>query len=183
MIGSGRRQRGGPNHRMHKERDVSTTQSQACPDCGSHRDNASLVCAACGAPPRTAEGDQRSEQDGGVRTTDLEPYVTLRYIAKLFKVLAVLMVLMLLSEVTIGLMQQGTDAIISLVGEATRFLVLAGLLWGVGDLAILLIDLGHDIRVSRILLGRINAELHRRGGSTEDVSPSGQRSEQRVAPR
>jgi hypothetical protein len=32
--------------------------------------------------------------------------------------------------------------------------VLAGLLWGVGDLAILLIDVGHDVRAARILLGR-----------------------------
>ena len=42
-------------------------------------------------------------------------------------------------------------------------LVLAGLMWGGGDLTLLLIDAGHDLRVARILLGRINAELHRRG--------------------
>jgi hypothetical protein len=33
-------------------------------------------------------------------------------------------------------------------------IVLAGLLWGVGDLAILLIDVGHDVRAARILLAR-----------------------------
>jgi hypothetical protein len=32
--------------------------------------------------------------------------------------------------------------------------VFAGLLWGSGDLAILLIDMGHDLRATRILLGR-----------------------------
>jgi hypothetical protein len=36
-------------------------------------------------------------------------------------------------------------------------------MWGGGDLAMLLIDAGHDLRVVRILLGRLNAELHRRG--------------------
>jgi hypothetical protein len=54
-----------------------------------------------------------------------------------------------------------------LIGEVTRLLVLAGVMWAGGDVTILLIDLGHDIRVSRILLGRINAELHRRGGDTK----------------
>ncbi len=32
--------------------------------------------------------------------------------------------------------------------------MLAGLLWGTGDLAILLIDVGHDVRATRILVGR-----------------------------
>jgi hypothetical protein len=36
----------------------------------------------------------------------------------------------------------------------SRLIVLAGLLWGTGDLAILLIDVGHDVRAARILLGR-----------------------------
>ena len=48
-----------------------------------------------------------------------------------------------------------------LAALSTRLLVLAGLLWAGGDITMLLIDAGHDIRVARILLGRINAELHR----------------------
>lgn len=36
----------------------------------------------------------------------------------------------------------------------SRLVVLAGLLYGSGDLALLLIDIGHDIRATRILLGR-----------------------------
>jgi hypothetical protein len=84
---------------------------------------------------------------------------------------------MLIGETVTGLMMQGTASIITLVGEATRFLVLAGLLWAAGDLAVLLIDLGHDIRVSRILLGRINAELHRTG------APRAPGVDQRTTPR
>ena len=153
---------------------MMTTNEFTCPDCATPRTKPHEVCEACGAPPRgdrdsrpgsTSDRDNRQEE--GVRTTDLEPYVTLRYIAKLFKVLAGLMVIMLIGEVITGLMVQGSAAVVTLIGEATRFLVLAGLLWAAGDLAVLLIDLGHDIRVSRILLGRINAELHRRG--TDDV--------------
>jgi hypothetical protein len=102
-----------------------------------------------------------------VRGTDLEPYITLRYIAKLFKVLAVLILIMLAGEVVTGLLIDGTGALVTLIGEGTRLLVMAGLLWAGGDLALLLIDAGHDIRVARILLGRINTQLHATGGTPQ----------------
>lgn len=145
-----------------------TTNDIPCPECGTPGKRQDEVCAACGAPPTPLAGDAANRRESsGIRTTDLEPYVTLRYIAKLFKVLAALMVLMLIGEVATGLITHGTGSVVTLIGEATRFLVLAGLLWAAGDLAVLLIDLGHDIRVSRILLGRINAELHRRAQDNE----------------
>jgi hypothetical protein len=131
-----------------------------CPECGTKREDFTKVCPACGAPPGMPRREEGLE---GVRTTDLEPYVTLRYIAKLFKVLAVLIVLMMIGEVVTGLLIDGRSAIMTLLGESTRLLVLAGLLWAGGDIALLLIDAGHDIRVARILLGRINAEIHRTG--------------------
>jgi len=106
-------------------------------------------------------GDKRA-LDNEVRTEDLEPYVALRYIARLFKVLAVLMLIMLLGEVITGIVASGVQAFMTLLGEATRLLVLAGLLWAGGDITILLIDAGHDLRVARILLGRINAAMHER---------------------
>lgn len=137
-----------------------------CPECGTRRADASQVCPTCGAPP-VKEGDKRGEEEE-VRNQDLEPYVTLRYIARLFKILAILMAVMLIGEVVTGLVTEGQAALITLLGEATRLLVLAGLMWGGGDITLLLIDAGHDVRVARILLGRINAELHRRGQETHD---------------
>jgi hypothetical protein len=136
-----------------------------CPSCGKERPDPRTICPSCGAPPVVAieKGDTRHQQEDGVRTEDLEPYVTLRYIARMFKVLAVLMVIMLIGEVVVGLMRDGTAAVNTLLGEVTRLLVLAGLLWGGGDITVLLIDAGHDLRVARILLGRINAQLHRNG--------------------
>ena len=131
----------------------------SCPECQSRRTDPSVVCPTCGAPPMR-EGDKRAI-DEEVRSQDLEPYVTLRYIARLFKVLAALMVVMLIGEIVAGLMAEGTASLPELIGEITRMLVLAGLMWGGGDITLLLIDAGHDIRVARILLGRINHELHR----------------------
>lgn len=125
------------------------------------RPNPDQVCATCGAPPIRSD-EHRGAREEEVRTEDLEPYVTLRYIARLFKVLAILMVVMLIGEVVTGLLTEGRSALLTLLGEATRLLVLGGLMWAGGDITVLLIDAGHDVRVSRILLGRINAELHRR---------------------
>ena len=112
-------------------------------------------------PERHDEGDKRGAENE-VRTEDLEPYVALRYIARLFKVLAVLLLIMLIGEVVTGLVTSGVTAFMTLLGEVTRLLVLAGLLWAGGDITILIIDAGHDLRVARILLGRINAAMHER---------------------
>ena len=130
-----------------------------CPECQSRRTDPSVVCPTCGAPPMR-EGDKRA-LDEEVRSQDLEPYVTLRYIARLFKVLAALMVVMLIGEIVAGLMAEGASSLPELLAEITRMLVLAGLMWAGGDITMLLIDAGHDLRVARILLGRINHEMHR----------------------
>ena len=138
-----------------------------CPECGTQRTDPSRTCPACGAPPVRKAGEKRQTEEE-VRGEDLEPYVTLRYIARLFKILALLMVVMLIGEVVTGIMAEGTAALMTLIGEATKFLVIAGLMWSGGDITLLLIDAGHDLRVARILLGRINAALHDRGQGTEN---------------
>lgn len=89
-----------------------------------------------------------------VRAADLEPYVGLKYLSRLFKLMAVVLILLLLSEIITGLVTNGLEALPTLLGEVSRLVVLAGLLWGSGDLAILFIDMGHDLRATRILLGR-----------------------------
>jgi len=89
-----------------------------------------------------------------VRSEDLEPYIGLGYLSKLFKLMAVVVWLRLGSEVVTGLVAQGMASIPTLMGESSRLIVIAGLLWGSGDLALLLIDIGHDVRATRILLGR-----------------------------
>ena len=138
---------------------TTTTTEARCPECNSARPDMSRVCEACGAPPRGSEL-RASDPLEGVRAADIEPYIALRYIARLFKILAALILLMLAGEVVLGLLIDGRAALTTLLGEATRLLVLAGMLWAAGDIVVLLIDAGHDLRVTRILLGRINARLH-----------------------
>lgn len=121
-------------------------------------DEATTIVAAHSAPDSPAEQGSpkphRADPSMPVRSADLEPYTGLGYLSKLFKLMAAVLLLLLLSEVVTGLIAQGTAAIPTLLGEISRLVVLAGLLYGSGDLALLLIDIGHDIRATRILLGR-----------------------------
>lgn len=100
------------------------------------------------------KSDTETPEIPDIRLSDLEPYVGLRYLSKLFKLMGVVLALLLVAEVVTGVVAQGSAAIPTLLGEASRLIVLSGLLWGVGDLAILLIDVGHDVRAARILLAR-----------------------------
>jgi hypothetical protein len=104
------------------------------------------------APPR--EKDDETPEIPGVRATDLEPYVGLRYLSKLFRLIAIILLLLLVAEIVTGLTTQGSASIPTLLGEASRLIVLAGALWGIGDLAILMVDVGHDVRAVRVYLSR-----------------------------
>ena len=104
-----------------------------------------------------------------IRASDVEPFTGLRYLSKLFKFMGVILGLLIISEIVTGLVTQGSAAIPTLLNEVSRLLVFAGLLWGAGDLALLLIDVGHDVRASRILLSRIAHE------TAPEVGPNNER--------
>lgn len=108
-----------------------------------------------------------------VRASDIEPYTGLRYLSKLFRFMAIIVILLIIAEVVTGLSAQGAAAIPTLLGEASRLIVLAGVLWGTGDLALLLIDVGHDVRASRILLARQTHHLRDHNGREHAVGTVG----------
>lgn len=135
-------------------------------------DEATTVVAAHSTPESPGEAGtpkpHRTDPSMPVRSADLEPYTGLGYLSKLFKLMAAVLLLLLLSEIVTGLIAQGTAAIPTLLGEVSRLVVLAGLLYGSGDLALLLIDIGHDIRATRILLGR--QAIHEEASHKRDPS-------------
>ena len=108
-----------------------------------------------------------------VRDEDLEPHAGLRYIARMFKLLAILLILLLIAEIVLGLVQQGEQAIPQLLIEATRLIVFAGLLWGAADMGLMLIESNHDLRATRILVGRLNSRVQRLEQIATTGSPRG----------
>ena len=108
-----------------------------------------------------ADGAERARRDpGAIRAEDTEPYVALQYVARLFKIVAMVVIVALTLEVLLGMYYEGVAALLPLLTEVVKGGVLAAILWGVSDLTLLFIDVGHDVRAARVLLGRLSA----RGG-------------------
>jgi hypothetical protein len=113
-------------------------------------------------PPRAGESPKEQEYQRAedphsmvrIRDSDLEPYVGLRYLSRLFKLMALVLVLMLFAEIVTSFSGETAMSASLLIVEISRWVVLAGILWGAGDLAMLMIDVGHDVRATRILLSR-----------------------------
>jgi hypothetical protein len=120
-------------------------------------------------PPlsREEESDRARRDPGAIRAEDTEPYLALQYVARLFKIAALVVVVALIAEVVAGIILEGAGAILPLMAEVIRGVVLASILWGAGDLTLLLIDVGHDVRAARVLLGRLSA---RSGGDSIPVN-------------
>jgi hypothetical protein len=97
----------------------------------------------------------RGRRAGAIRSSDLEPYTGLRWVATLFKAAAVFIFVALAAEFVAGLRLAGTAALPGLLGETARTAVLAVVLWGGGDLVRLLVDMGHDLRAQRVLMVRL----------------------------
>lgn len=103
-------------------------------------------------------GDDRGSRDpGAIRAEDTEPYLALQYVARLFKIAAMVVIVALTAEIVAGVALEGAGALFPLFAEVIRGIVLAAILWGAGDLTVLLIDVGHDVRAARVLLGRLSA--------------------------
>ncbi len=118
----------------------------------------------------TPRDDSRARRDPwAIRAEDTEPYVALQYVARLFKIVAMVVIVALSAEIVAGVVYEGADAVLPLIAEVVKGGVLAAILWGVSDLTLLFIDVGHDVRAQRVLLGRLSSR------SGADLGPGGRR--------
>ena len=109
---------------------------------------------------RGGDGDASMRRDPGmIRAEDTEPYIGLQYVARLFKIVAMIVIVAIIAEVVAGLIYEGMGAGFNLLAEVIQGGVLAAMLWGAGDLTLLFIDVGHDVRAARVLLGRMSARM------------------------
>lgn len=124
-------------------------------------------------------GDERVEAEErptlagiAVREDDIEQVKGIRFIAWLFRGMAVLLLVLMVIQLLSGV--SGTVPLSPgvMFAEAVRLVIFAGLLWGAGDLAVLWVKSHYDIRASRILLARM-AYLMREERDASDASGAG----------
>jgi hypothetical protein len=121
-------------------------------------------------PEPDAEADDRASRNpGAIRAEDTEPYIGLQYVARLFKIAAMVVMVALVAEIVAGVALEGAGALLPLLAEVIRGVVLAAILWGAGDLTVLLIDVGHDVRAARVLLGRLSARSNESPSESRDI--------------
>ena len=114
--------------------------------------------------------DQETRDSFGpatVRNEDIEPYVPLVHVSRLFRFASKVVLAALVLEMAARLFAQGTTAVLPVLADTIRGIILAAILWGAADLTVLLVGIGGDARASRVLLGRISA----RGGKGPGERP------------
>ena len=130
----------------------------------------------------SADDKRRDSQDRPmmagivVREDDIELMKGIRFIAYLFRGMAVLLVVLMVLQVLSGLSGAVPASPGVLFAEAVRLIIFAGLLWGVGDLAVLWIKSHYDIRASRILLARMAYMMRETGEATGTITPASETS-------
>ena len=108
------------------------------------------------APDQRQTPVDRPELSGViVREDDIEPVKGIRNVAILFRGMAVLLALLMALQVFFGLTSTVPLSMGTMLGDAVRLLIFAGLLWGAGDLAVLAVKSHHDLRANRILTARV----------------------------
>lgn len=90
-----------------------------------------------------------------VREDDIEETRAIRFIAVLFRGMAVLLLVLMAAQLVFGLMSTVPLSPGVLFADAVRLIIFAGMLWAAGELAVLWVKSHYDIRAQRILTSRI----------------------------
>ena len=107
-----------------------------------------------------------------VREEDIETVKGIRAVALLFRGMAVVLLLLAAVQVLSAVTSTVALSIGVLVAEEVRLIIFAGLLWGLGDLAVLWVKSHHDIRATRILVARVAYMMRMQGEVAGTVRPA-----------
>ena len=104
-----------------------------------------------------------------VREDDIEPVKGIRTIAVLFRGMAILLLLLMVLQVIFGVTSAVPISPGVLVADAVRLVIFAGLLWGGGDLAVLIVKSHYDLRATRILAARVEYLLQQQAERADEA--------------
>lgn len=109
-----------------------------------------------------------------VRDEDLEPQVGLHFIGIVFRVSAVVILLLALWQFADWWLDRppGDVGLAVLVSDTIRLIVVSALLWAASNLADLLVKSHYDIRAGRILLARQTYMMHQMGIANGSLPPA-----------
>ena len=109
-----------------------------------------------------SDTDQRQESHdrpsiGGVtvREDDIETVKGIRAVVYLFRSMAVVLLVLAAVQALSAITATVSLSIGVVVAEEVRLIIFAGLLWVIGDLAVLWIKSHYDIRATKILVARM----------------------------
>jgi len=125
------------------------------------------------------DSDQRHESHdrpsiGGVtvREDDIETVKGIRAVVYLFRGMAVLMLLLAAVQAVSAVTAIVPLSIGVLAAEEVRLIIFAGLLWVIGDLAVLWIKSHYDIRATKILVARMEYMMRQMGEADGKLPPA-----------
>ena len=128
--------------------------------------------ASSAVDTRHDSGERPSISGVVVREDDIESVKGIRTIARLFRGMAILLLLLAVLQVFFAVSSTVPLSIGVVAAEVVRLIIFAGLLWGAGDLAVLAIKSHHDLRATKILAARMEFMM-RHVCETEGKIPPG----------
>lgn len=128
--------------------------------------------------PGAPDADQRHESHDRptlagitVREEDIETVKGIRAVAYLFRGMAILLLLLAAVQMFSAVTATVALSIGVVAAEEVRLIIFAGLLWGIGDLAVLWVKSHYDIRATRILVTRIAYMMRQMGEADGKLPP------------
>jgi hypothetical protein len=125
--------------------------------------------------PGTAAGPSDIRPNIGgvtVREDDIEPVKGLRSIAILFRGMAIALLVLMVLQVIFAVTSTVPLSIGVVSAESMRLIIFSGLLWGGGDLAVLLVKSHYDLRATRILMARMAYMMRQMGEADGKLPPA-----------